>query len=163
MTTATTEPPVKNVKEPPAQAQAAPTEKHYTPIMLVRGILIGKCAQILPNKCQCWRSGDFLVQDSLPTGKVIYQLCRTHVTLQKLADKLDTEKLKAGESIQVPSASELPAAPMTLEALQKLESFTEEPYAVYPPPITISADQLKDPGLMYGNQLAETLTQPTPP
>jgi len=140
-----------------------PTEKHYTPLMEIKGILIGRCAQILPNKLQCWRAGDFLVHDNLPSGKVLYQLCRTHVTLQKLADKLDKEKIAARESIQVPAAYELPMPPMTLETLQKLESMTEEPNAVTPPPIVISGDMLKAPEFQYGTPLAESLTQPTAP
>jgi hypothetical protein len=155
---------IDNPKEPQAQPPATtPTEKHYTPLMEIKGIMIGRCAQVLPNKLQCWRAGDFLVQDNLPSGKVIYQLCRTHVTLQKLSDRLDREKIAAGESIQVPAAYELPQPPTTLEALQKLEGFTEEPQAVYPPPIVLSADQLQAPQMAYGTPLAESLTQPTPP
>ena len=159
MPTATKESPAPLPAPEPA---SGPTEKQYTPIMLVQGILIGRCSQILPNKLQCWRAGDFVVQDSLPSGKVIYQLCRTHVTLQKLADKLDREKIAAGESIQVPAANELPPATLTLEALERLESMTAEPYAVYPPPIVLSADQLKSSDMIYGTPLAESLTQTTP-
>jgi hypothetical protein len=156
MTTLAAEP-VKAPSTPP------PTEKHYWPLMQIKGISIGRCSQVLPNRLQCWRAGDFLVSDNLPTGKVLYQLCRTHTTLQKLADKLDHEKIAAGESIQVPAAYELPQPPTTLEAIEKLESLTDDPNAVYPPPIVLSAEQLKDPKMIYGTPLAESLTQPTDP
>jgi len=142
-----------------------PTVKHYWPVMQVKGLFIGKCAQVLPNHCRCWRDGDYLIEDHLPTGKAYYQLCRTHVTLQKLADKTAKQQIEAGSFIQVPAAYELPIAPTTLEALQRLESMAEDPNAVYPPPLILTEEQLKNPQFATGGSvpLAESLTQPTDP
>lgn len=75
-----------------------PTTKTYTPLSEIPKALITKCSQILPNKCQCWKAGEFQVEEIVPkeptendpsTSKTIsYQLCKAHAVIQEQADKL---------------------------------------------------------------------------
>ena len=153
-------------QQQPQQKVPVPTKKIYTPLMEIPRILIGRCAQVLPNRMQCWRAGDFQVLEATSkTETTIYQLCRTHVTLQKLEDRLLNEKLAAGESIQEPQSTELPAPPLGLDALNAAMSFGEDPKNVTPPPIVLMGKQEGQIQIEYGTQqvLAESLTQTAPP
>jgi hypothetical protein len=144
-----------------------PTEKIYTPLMEIPRAIFLHCAQVLPNKVQCPHGGDFQVLEKLSSSETrVYQLCRKHVTLQKLADKLALQdyQIGPGKSIQEPPSTELPAPLTSWEALQASQSPEFEPNNVYPPPIVLMGKQEGQQTVTYGTGdqvLAENLTQET--
>ena len=74
----------------------------YKPLIELPGVKIVSCSAVLPNRMQCWRSGDVQVtetasttaEDGTVTDKVsVYQLCRRHALIQKEADKVSVYQL----------------------------------------------------------------------
>ena len=60
-----------------------PTSKTFTLLSTLPGVAIGKCSEILENRLQCWKAGDF--QITLPDGTT-YQKCRRHAQAELQAD-----------------------------------------------------------------------------
>jgi hypothetical protein len=51
------------------------------------GTLIQKCAQMLPNRLQCWKAGEVEVTEIGADDKeFVYQLCRQHAVIQQRTD-----------------------------------------------------------------------------
>lgn len=100
----------KEVKEPekkPEQPKAEPkaaasvvTKKAYTPLIEVPQVAITMCAQVLPNRLQCWRAGDYLIKEEVPEGSPerSYQLCSMHATILQRADALAEQEEASGKT-----------------------------------------------------------------
>ena len=95
------------------------TKKTYIPLIELPTVLILNCSQVLPNRMQCWKAGDYLVEEELPaptppvdsganTGTPeasmhSYQLCAMHATIQQRADALAAQEEAAGKTQPDPS------------------------------------------------------------
>ena len=82
--------------------------KTYTPLIELPTVLITSCTQVLPNKLQCWKAGDYLVEETLPGDPTAdppvpdstrsYQLCAMHTTIQQRADALTLQEESSGRA-----------------------------------------------------------------
>ena len=91
------------------------TKKTYTPLIELPAVLILNCSQVLPNKMQCWKAGDYLVEEEVPVASQkdstpapepsmhSYQLCAMHATIQQRADTLATQEESSGHPQPDPS------------------------------------------------------------
>lgn len=72
--------------------------KTYTPLIELPKVLIGDCSQVLPNRLQCWKAGDYLVKEEVPEGSPerTYQLCSMHAIILQRADTLAAQEEAAG-------------------------------------------------------------------
>jgi hypothetical protein len=61
-------------------------------------VAIGRCEAMLENRMQCWRAGDFYIQDS--TLARPYQKCRRHASIELASDEA-----------AIKAATEAPALP----------------------------------------------------
>jgi hypothetical protein len=104
---------------------------------------------------QCWRAGDYQVIDKGDSSDTVYQLCKTHVTLQKLADRLAVEKLAAGQALQEPEAADLPVGPTTMDALNRLETMLYDPNAQAVPPAIVVQEQSAETAAYGTTQVVE--------
>lgn len=129
-----------------------PTKKTYIPIVEARqqdnSLPVGRCEQILANRMQCWKSGDWLVTEELPettaegaeTKAVKYQLCTMHMRMQTAADQL-----------QLAQEEQAPAAPPEAPAP---ESKPENP---------ITPDTSSNTGEVSGNLTSQSSTTGSSP
>ena len=67
-------------KQSPDQQAAKPPARKYKPIL--SGEFIERCSYVLPNRLQCWKSGEEVVT----LGDTVYQLCERHARIQKALD-----------------------------------------------------------------------------
>jgi hypothetical protein len=68
-------------------------------------VMIGRCSAMLANRMQCWRAGDFYIQDSSVAQP--YQKCRMHASMELAADEA---AIKAATTPAAP-----PAAPTSVQ------------------------------------------------
>ena len=92
----------------------------YKPLIELPGVKIVSCSAVLPNRMQCWRSGDVQVtetasttaEDGTVTDKVsVYQLCRRHALIQKEADARAQSALVADEAKVAADEAKVKAEP----------------------------------------------------
>lgn len=83
-------------------------EKKYIPLVTIPKAFIERCAYMLPNRLQCWRSADVQIEETVAgkeegtTDVKRYQFCQRHSLIQQ---KIDAGQLDPSEqAVQQPTA-----------------------------------------------------------
>lgn len=86
-------------------------EKKYIPLVTIPKAFIERCAYMLPNRLQCWRSADVQIEETVAgkeegtTDVKRYQFCQRHSLIQQ---KIDAGQLDPSEQAIPQTPAEAP-------------------------------------------------------